>query len=68
MEDKITEKVYCYDHPSAYNNHDALAIAAMAGRNNEDPLAMASMMNNNQWMNNPFIYLVFLMMFGNGGF
>lgn len=68
MEDKITEKVYCYDHPSAYNNHNALAIAAMAGRNNEDPLAMASMMNNNQWMNNPFIYLVFLMMFGNGGF
>ena len=68
MEDKITEKVYCYDHPSAYNNHDALAIAAMAGRNNEDPLAMASMMNNNQCMNNPFIYLVFLMMFGNGGF
>lgn len=68
MEDKITEKVYCYDHPSAYNNHDALAIAAMAGRNSEDPLAMASMMNNNQWMNNPFIYLVFLMMFGNGGF
>ena len=68
MEDQITEKVYCYDHPSAYNNHDALAIAAMAGRNNEDPLAMASMMNNNQWMNNPFIYLVFLMMFGNGGF
>lgn len=68
MEDKITEKVYCYDHPSAYNNHDALAIAAMAGRNNEDPLAMASMMNNNQWMNNPFIYLVFLMMFGNGSF
>lgn len=68
MEDKITEKVYCYDHPSAYNNHDALAIAAMAGRNNEDPLAMASMINNNQWMNNPFIYLVFLMMFGNGSF
>ena len=68
MEDKITEKVQCYDHPSAYNNHDALAIAAMAGRNNEDPLAMASMMNNNQWMNNPFIYLVFLMMFGNGSF
>ena len=24
MEDKIIEKVYCYDHPSAYNNHDAL--------------------------------------------
>ena len=29
-EDRVTEKVYCYDHPSAYNNHDALAIAAIA--------------------------------------
>lgn len=67
MEGNVTEKVYCYDHPSAYNNHDALAIAAMAGQRNDDPLAMASMMNNNQWMSNPFIYLVFLMMFGNGG-
>lgn len=67
MGENTIEKVYCYDHPSTYNNHDALAIAAMAGQRNEDPLAMASMMNNNQWMNNPFIYLVFLMMFGNGG-
>lgn len=69
-EDKITEKVYCYDHPSAYNNHDALAIAAMAnkGRSEFDPTAMAAMFNNgaNNWMNNPFIYLVFMMMFGNG--
>lgn len=66
----VTEKVYCYDHPSAYNNHDALAIAAMAnkGRNECDPAAMAAMFNNgaNNWMNNPFIYLVFMMMFGNG--
>ena len=29
-EDRVTEKVYCYDHPSAYNNHDALAIDAIA--------------------------------------
>lgn len=57
-EDKITEKVYCYDHPSAYNNgnHDAF-LAAMLNQNrgNNDPMAMAAMMNggmNNQW-NNP---------------
>ena len=30
------------------------------GKNNNDPMAMAAMLNNNQWMNNPFIYLVFL--------
>ena len=54
-EDRITEKVYCYDHPSAYNNHDALAIAAMANRRNDDPMAMAAMLNGgmNNWMNNP---------------
>lgn len=69
-ESHVTEKVYCYDHPSAYNNHDALAIAAMAnkGRSECDPAALAAMFNNgaNNWMNNPFIYLVFMMMFGNG--
>lgn len=59
-EDRITEKVYCYDHPSAYNNHDALAIAAMANRRNDndndnDCWPMMAMMNGgmNNWMNNP---------------
>lgn len=62
-EDRITEKVYCYDHPSAYNNHDALAIAAMANvnRRNDDPMAMAAMMNQNQQWNNPFAYLIWMM-------
>lgn len=72
-EDKIVEKVYCYDHPSAYNNNDAALIAAMCGKQHHtDPLAMAAMMNGgmgNQW-NNPFIYLVWMMfaqrMWGNG--
>ena len=72
LEDKVTEKVYCYDHPSAYNNHDALAIAAMANKNSGINAAeMMAAMNGgcgaNQWMNNPFIYLVFLMMFGRNG-
>ncbi len=71
-EDKITEKVYCYDHPGAYtnNNHDALAIAAMANRGNAcSPAEMIAAMNGNgmnNWTNNPFIYLVFMMMFGGG--
>ena len=73
-EDRITEKVYCYDHPSAYNNHDALAIAAMCNKQHQtDPMAMMAAMNggmgNGMW-NNPFIYLVWMMfagrMFGNG--
>ena len=65
-ENRVTEKVYCYDHPSAYNNHDALAIAAMAreGKNNCDPMAMMAAMNGGmnggQW-NNPFVYLVWMM-------
>lgn len=57
-EDRITEKVYCYDHPSAYgHNNDALAMAMLANqKNNADPMAMAAMMNGgmgmNNWMNN----------------
>ncbi len=43
-------------------------LGAMANKGSHtDPMAMAAMMNGNQWMNNPFIYLVFLMMSGNGG-
>lgn len=73
-EDKITEKIYCYDHPSAYGNHDALAIAAMMNgqRNCVNPAELA-MFNGGGGMggwNNPFIYLVWMMFanrfFGNG--
>lgn len=42
-------------------------LGSMANRNGNDPMAMAAMMNNNQWASNPFIYLVFLMMFGRNG-
>lgn len=46
---QITEKVYCYDHPAAYNNNNGWEMAAF--------------MNNgmNNWANNPFIYLVWMM-------
>lgn len=69
-EDRITEKVYCYDHPSAYNNHDALAIAAMNRRGDNDCWPMMAMMNGgmNNWMSNPFAYLMFMALFRNGGF
>lgn len=49
------EKIYC----TGRDNNDAL-IAALANHNN-DPMAMAAMMNNqNQWGNNPFAYLIWL--------
>ncbi len=42
-------------------------LGSIANKRDNDPMAMAAMMNNSQWMNNPFIYLVFLMMFGRNG-
>lgn len=58
-----TEKIYCVDH-----NNDAALMSAMC--NNNRGAEMAALMNGgmNNWMNNPFIYLVFLMMFGRNGF
>lgn len=67
------EKIICCGDPYRGNN-DALAYA-LAGRNNNDALMgallgqrdngaeMAAMMNGgmNNWMNNPFIYLVWMM-------
>ncbi len=60
------EKIICCDKGA----DNALAYAAMAGsRQTTDPMAMMAAMNGgmNGWQNNPFIYLVFLMMFGGGG-
>ena len=55
-----TEKIYCCDRG---DNDNALAAAIMANSNNrrDDWGPMATMMNNN-WMNNPFAYLMFLAM------
>lgn len=49
------EKVYCAGH----DNNDAL-VAALASKNNSDPMAMAAMMNQNDYMNNPFAYLIWM--------
>ena len=48
------EKVYCTGH-----DNDAL-VAALANKNNCDPMAMATMMNQNDYMNNPFAYLIWM--------
>lgn len=71
-ENKVTEKVYCYDHPSAYNHDNSAMLAALLSKNNDNPLEAAALMNGGmggQW-NNPFIYLVWMMfaqrMWGNG--
>ena len=70
--ENYVEKIYCCDRD---NNDNALAAAILANGNRRDdswPMA-AAMMNNggwnqNQWMNNPFAYLMFLALFRNGGF
>ncbi len=63
----IKEKIYCTGGGS-----DAPWLAAMMNNRKDcDPMAMAAMMNGgmgNQWLNNPFLYLIFLAMFGGNGF
>lgn len=61
----MEEKIYCCDRG---DNDNALAAAIMANSNNhrDDWGPMAAMMNNN-WMNNPFAYIMFLALFRNGG-
>lgn len=52
------DKIYCCDH----NDNNALAAAIAANGNRDNDAVMASMMNNsNNWMNNPFVYLVWMM-------
>ena len=66
---EITEKIYCCDRG---DNDNALTAAILANGNNrrDDWGPMAAMMNGgmNNWMNNPFAYLMFLALFRNGGF
>lgn len=69
---EAVEKIYCCDRD---NNDNALAAAILANghRDNDSWPMAAAMMNNggwnqNQWMNNPFAYLMFLALFRNGGF
>lgn len=60
------EKVICMD---GARNNDALAYAAMANKSSNDPMsAMAAMGGMNGMWNNPWIYLVFMAMFGGGNF
>lgn len=63
---EVTEKIYCCDRG---DNDNALAAAILAGNNRKDDWSpIAAMMNNNNWMNNPFAYIMFLALFRNGGF
>lgn len=66
MENTV-EKIYCCDH----SDNNALTAAILAGNNNHDNWCpMAAMMNGgmNNWMNNPFAYMMFMALFRNGGF
>ena len=66
---ETVEKIYCCDRD---NNDNALTAAILANDNNrrDDWGPMAAMMGGgmNNWMNNPFAYLMFLALFRNGGF
>lgn len=65
---EVTEKIYCCDRG---DNDNALAAAVLASNNRRDDWGpMAAMMGGgmNNWMNNPFAYLMFLALFRNGGF
>lgn len=63
------EKIYCCDRD---NNENALAAAILSNRHDDNSMWPLAMMNGgwnqNQWMNNPFAYLMFLALFRNGGF
>lgn len=65
---ETVEKIYCCDRD---NNDNTLAAAILANGNNrrDDWGPMAAMMGGgmNNWMNNPFAYLMFLALFRNGG-
>lgn len=62
---EVTEKIYCCDRG---NNDNALTAAILANGNRRDDWGpMAAMLNNqNDWMNNPFAYIMFLALFRNG--
>lgn len=66
-------KIYCCDR-GGDNNAILAALAGGMGKSDNNPLAYAAMMNGgmgNNWMNNPFAYLMFMMfaqrMWGNWG-
>lgn len=64
--EKFTEKIYCCDRG---DNDNALAAAILAGNNRRDDWGpMAAMMGGgmNNWMNNPFAYLMFMALLRNG--
>lgn len=65
---EVTEKIYCCDRG---DNDNALAAAILAGNNRRDDWGpMAAMVGGgmNNWMNNPFAYLMFMALLRNGGF
>ncbi len=69
MDDKITEKVYCYEKPA---DNSAMWATLMSSRDKGiSPETFALMSNNGglggMW-NNPFMYLIWMSMFSGNGF
>lgn len=60
------EKIYCYP---THDNSQLLAELINAKGNGTDAVEMAALFSqNNNWMNNPFMYLVWMSMFAGNGF
>lgn len=61
---EMVDKVYCMDRPA---DNAPMWASLMANKDNSAELAAMLNSQNNQW-NNPFMYLIWLALFGNGGF
>lgn len=65
---EMTEKIYCYDRPSDNSGLLAELINANGKSNNADAWAYMNGGGFGNMWNNPFMYLIWLAMFGNNGF
>lgn len=61
------EKIYCTDHAQDNTALISSMLANQGGRCNDVAMSLLANQNNN-WNNNPFIWLVWMSMFRNGGF
>ena len=64
------EKIYCMPYNNGNDNNTQLLAELMNAKNQgTDAATMAALFsrNNDGWQNNPFMYLIWLAFFGNGG-
>lgn len=60
------EKIYCTDHAQDNTALISSMLANQGGRCNDVAMSLLANQNQNNWMNNPFMYLIWLAFFGGG--